>query len=84
MRGIVEGDYMKNVIYGIMDLFTIGFFVWLIVYTIMNFTNVVWSLPTVMLMIAVVWTAVRFVKIHWYIFKTSKIARKSVRKVINR
>ena len=75
---------MKNIIYGIMDLFTIAFFGWMIVYVIMNFTNVVWSLPSVMMIIAVVWTTVRFVKIHVYIFRTDKRAKKSVRKVINR
>lgn len=75
---------MKNVFYGIMDIFTIGFFGWMIGYVIMNFTNVVWSLPTVMMMIAVVWTAVRFVRIHVYIFRTDERAKKSVRKVINR
>lgn len=75
---------MKNVFYGIMDLFTIVFFGWMIGYVVMNFTNIVWSLPTVMMMVAVVWTAVRFVRIHCYIFKTNEKAKKSVRKVINR
>lgn len=75
---------MKDIFYGIMDLFTIAFFGWIIGYVIMNFTNVVWSLPSVMMIIAVAWTTVRFVKIHVYIFRTDKKAKKSVRKVINR
>jgi hypothetical protein len=75
---------MKNIIYGIMDLLATIFCSWFIGMIVMNSGTIEWSLINVMFIVTFLWVPFRFIRIHWYIFKTSKIARKSVRKVINR
>lgn len=79
-----EGDYMKNVFYGIMDIFTIMFNLFVFGVVIKSADFECWSWESWIMLITLIWVTIRLIRIHWYIFKTDERAKKSVRKVINR